>query len=441
MFPKFAKFSAELIRNQWLDDKDLLSRQERKFLAMVRFAYDNVPYYRAKYKAAGITPDDIRTLSDIRKLPFVTKDDLKSVPLESRVSTGTDLSRCSIARTSGSTGEPLKVAVDEDTVDFVRAYHIRRFLALGFMPWHKIVVLGPSRRSIVTGPVVSSPAAGMFWGDIRHMFDQRIRYVSVDSDPKAQLAFFESFRPDALLGPPSYFKMLAKTTDGLRKWHPKKVLTWGEILDEPTKKAVNHAIGAEVFDGYGCTEVAPVGGLAWECQAHMGMHVNTDFIVLEVLDENGEQVSARESGEVVVTALYRHATPMIRYRLGDAAMLAGERCACGRCFPLIRNLEGRIVDFLIASDGRMISPYYISRLMERISGISMFRVVQERIDHVRVAIERGSGFTDTSEASVNEAFYGLFGSGVAVDISFVERIERERGRKFKAVSREFPIHL
>jgi phenylacetate-CoA ligase len=438
MFPRFARFSAELMRNQWRSEKELVAYQEKKFLSMVRFAYSYVPYYREKYRAAGIVPDDIRSLSDIRKLPFVTKEDLKTVPLESRVARGTDMRRCSIARTSGSTGEPLKVAVDEETADFVRAYHLRRFLALGFMPWHKMVILGPSRRSIVTGPVVSGPAAGMFWGDLRRMLDHRVRYLSVDSSPRRQLEFFESFRPDALLGPPSYFKMLAKTADGSQGWHPGKVLTWGEILDEATKKAVKRSLGAEVFDGYGCTEVAPVGGLAWECPAHAGMHVNIDCIVLEVLKDE-EPVADEESGEVVVTALYRHATPMIRYRLGDAAVFAGERCPCGRAFPLIRNLEGRMVDFLVTSDGRMISPYYIATLMEHVPGVSMFRVVQDRKDHVRVTIERGLGFTEATEAGVNEAFSGLLGPGVAIDCAFVDRIDRERGRKFKAVSREIPV--
>lgn len=440
MFPRFARFSAELVRNQWRSEKELHANQEKKFLSMVRFAYRYVPYYREKYSAAGIAPDDIKSLSDIRKLPFVTKEDLKTVPLESRISRGTDLRRCSIARTSGSTGEPLKVAVDEQTSDFVRAYHLRRFLALGFMPWNKMVILGPSRRSIVTGPVVSSPAAGMFWGDMRRMFDHRVRYLSIDSSPKSQLEFFESFRPDALLGPPSYFKMLANTVDGSQRWHPRKVLMWGEILDETTRRAVKHSLGAAVFDGYGCTEVAPVGGLAWECTAHEGMHVNTDCIVLEVL-KDGEPVAKGESGEVVVTALYRRATPMIRYKLGDAATLAGEWCSCGRRFPLMRNLEGRIVDFLLTSDGRMISPYYISRLMEQVPGVSMFRVVQDKEDHVRVIIERGLGFTDATELEVRREFSGLFGSGVTIDLIFVDRIDRERGRKFKVVSREIPVNV
>ncbi len=429
------EFSAELLRNQWKSRANLEAIQERKFRAMAKFAYDNVPYYRGMYKRAGVSPDDIHNRDDFRKLPFVTKDDLKTVPIGMRIPQSLDIRKCSIARTSGSTGEPLKVAVDDESNDFVRAYHLRRFLALGFRPWDKLVVLGPSRRSIVMGPVESTPAAGMFLGDIRHMLDHRIRYVSVDSSLQSQATYFGLFRPDALLGPPSYFKMLARVLDGSQEWHPDKVLTWGEILDGSARVAISRSLGAKVYDGYGCTEVAPVGGLAWECTAHSGMHVNIDCVMLEVLRE-GEPVSPGESGEVVVTSLYRHSAPMIRYKLGDMATLADEACPCGRGLPLLRELDGRVVDFLLTPDGRAISPYYISRIMERIAGISMFRVVQDTADHARVTIEMAKDYSAQTRTQVEAAISSLLGPTMLVDCDFVPRIDRERGRKFKAVARD-----
>ncbi len=434
LFLRFLKYSATLIRDQWRTRREITAIQERRFRHIVRYAYDNVPFYRAAYRKANLTPDDIRVIADIGRLPFVTKDHLKTYPIEQRTSRRVDLKRCSIARTSGSTGEPLRVAVDDDASDFVRAYHLRRFLAVGFMPWYKLVVVGPTRRSIVTGPVVTTPAGAMFWGPMSRFLDHRTRFLPIDTGARQQASFYESFRPNAVLGPPSYFRALGRAVDGSQDWHPDKVLTWGEILDKNTREAVHRSLGSEVFDGYGCTEVAPVGGLAWECAEHSGMHVNADFLVLEVL-KDGEAAAPGEVGEVVVTSLFRHAAPMIRYRLGDAAVLAGDPCPCGRGLPLLRELEGRIVDFLVMPSGRVISPYTISKMLELTQGISMYRVVQDASHHVSVKIEKGVGFSVSTGQEVMRTLDELFAGEVDLDYEFVERIEAERGRKFKAVAR------
>ena len=441
MFPRFLEFASELMRNQWRTRDEILRIQERKFLAMVRYAYATVPFYNRKYRSAKLTPGDIASIKDIRKLPFITKDEAKTVPLEERMSRAIRIEECTVARTSGSTGEPLKVAIDGVSSDYIRAYHFRRFVALGFKPWNKMIFLGSARRSIVTGNIVSSPAGGMFLGAMGHLLDHRARNLSIDLSLRQQLGFLSAFQPTFILGPPSYFKILAKAVSDER-WPiaPKKVLSWGEILDTTARTAIKSGLGAEVFDGYGCTEVAPIGGLAWECTSHTGMHINADCVALEFL-KDGEPVSPNEGGEVVATSLYRLGTPMIRYKLGDVGVPSDESCPCGRGFPLMKGLEGRTADFLFTPDGRIISPYAIFQLMEHIRGVLRFKVRQDAGDHIAVLVEKGTDFSDEDSRALGQAFANLFGPTVTIDFTFVDRIEREKGKKFQAVTRDLPLDM
>jgi len=243
------------------------------------------------------------------------------------------------------------------------------------------------------------------------------------------LQVLSACQPKFIVAPPSYLKVLEKQQTSIR---PRVLMTWGEILDDSTRASLSARFGSEVYDGYGCTEVAPIGGLAWECRRRVGLHINSDTVVIEVL-KDGEPVAPGEKGEVVATSLFRYATPMIRYRLGDVVTTISEPCPCGRGMPLIKNIDGRLVDFLHLRDGRLISPYAMMFAIQDIPGIARFRVTQETMEKIVVALEKGSGFDPKTISDVKDACIALLGNEVSVDVQAIERFPEEKG-KFRAVA-------
>lgn len=216
------------------------------------------------------------------------------------------------------------------------------------------------------------------------------------------------------------------------EFHLKGILTWGELLDDNTRKYIRSRFHADVFDGYGAVEVAPLGGLAWECNHH-GFHVNADCVILEFL-KNDEPVSAGESGEVVATSLFRHAMPAIRYALQDFAVPTDELCTCGRGLPLLKALAGRKVDCLITGDGELVSPFRIIMALQEIERVGQYQIVQEDCEHLLVNLKTEQGtIGDQKVEEILSICKSLVGEKVLVTVQHVAAITKVPGKKFQPV--------
>jgi phenylacetate-CoA ligase len=239
--------------------------------------------------------------------------------------------------------------------------------------------------------------------------------------------------PKFIIASPSYLRVIAKAVSdqGITTVKPRVLVTWGEVLDEGTREYLTSNLGSRVYNGYGCTEAAPLG-MAWECKERAGLHINCDVVLLEIL-KDGEPVSPGEKGETFVTSLFRFSTPMIRYRLDDIVTLSDENCQCGREMPMIKNIEGRMIDFVKMPNGRLISPYALMSVVQDIPGIAKYQIVQETKDRMVVKIERGRGFTENTVIQVRNSCSELLDSDIQFDIDVVDRIPIARGRKFRAV--------
>jgi phenylacetate-CoA ligase len=209
------------------------------------------------------------------------------------------------------------------------------------------------------------------------------------------------------------------------------ILTWGELLDPGTREFLEARFDAEVYDGYGAVEVAPLGGLAWECRSH-GFHINADCVILEFL-RDGEPVAPGERGEVVATSLFRYAMPAIRYALNDYAVRGEESCSCGRGLPLIKALEGRKVDCLIAEDDELVSPFRIILALQEIQQVGQYQVIQERRDQLIVNIASKDPIPEEDRARIRATCWSLVGKGVAVRVNAVTSIPKAPGKKFQPV--------
>jgi len=412
-----------LSQSQWLSREELVDIQGEKLRAIVSHAYHRTAFYKRLY---GVTCPEIRSSGDVKKLPILFKEELRKVPLEDRAAAGTDLRKCVRKTTSGTTGTPITILEDPKSAAYLEGLHLRRLWSYGVRPWHRIfrIVAGPAEK-VLTQNIAD--IAG-FWGRIR---TSRLARLSSADDIRDHLRVFIEKRASVLIAPPSYFRALHDVCESMEARIDLKVaVTWGELLDLKTRRMISDFFGAEVYDGYGCTEVAPIGGLAWECPTHTAYHINIDSVLLEFL-KDGEDVASGESGEVVATSLFRWATPIIRYYLGDKATPIDDECPCGRGLPLLRNIEGRVVDSVKRPSGEYISPYTIMFTLQDIQGLRQFKIIQ-RSDY-SIEVQLGiDGDIDKVLREVDEKCRELF-SGLSYDIRVRDTIEHDTGRKFKLV--------
>ncbi|MEM4316361.1 MAG: hypothetical protein QXT66_08460 [Nitrososphaerota archaeon] len=412
-----------LSRSQWLGRDELSIIQVGKLREIVRHAYNNTVFYRHLY---GPQRPEIVRIQDIKKLPIITKDDVRKAPLEDRVAKGADMSTCVKKTTSGTSGVPVTVLEDPYSAAYLEGLHLRRLWSYSVRTWDRIfrIVTGPPER-VFTQTIAD--AAGI-WGKIR---TSRVERLPSAGDIREHLKTFNEKRASVLIAPPSYFRALKEVCESRETSLPLKIaVTWGELLDKKTRGMISDFFGAEVFDGYGCTEVAPIGGLAWECPTHTAYHINTDSIVLEFLS-NGEDVSTGESGEVVATSLFRMATPMIRYYLGDKATPIDDECPCGRGLPLLKNIEGRIVDSIKRMDGGYISPFTVMHTLQDVEDLDQFRVIQKGDYTIDVLVKTESD-VEKVMAEIDRRCRILF-EGLKYDLRIVDDIRPEKGKKFKMV--------
>ena len=425
MFARVIWYWVQLSRNQWLPRDELEKIQLKQLRAVVKQAYEHVPFYKRLYDRNNVHPTQLRTLDDIRRFPILSKEFVRDIPFEERIADNVDPKRCTVKTTSGSTGIPLRVLEDPRSVDYLDAYHLRRLFEYGYRPWETIVRLTtePPGKEVIGA---TGEARG---GLMKTLRQSKVKRLIIAEGMDKHLQILSDCRPEFIVAPPSYLRVLEEQQTPIR---PRVLMTWGEILDESTRTSLSSRFGSEVYDGYGCTEVAPIGGLAWECRKRDGLHINSDTVVLEVL-KDGEPVASGERGEVVVTSLFRNATPMIRYQLGDMVTTVAEGCPCGRAMPLIKNIDGRLVDFLQLPNGKLISPYAMIFAIQDIPGIARFRVIQETLERIVVILEKGTEFSSRTISDIRDACMTLLGKDVNVEVQLIDAFPIEKG-KFRAVA-------
>ena len=306
----------------------------------VKRVYDNVPFYQQKFAELNITPDDIRTLVDIGKLPFTTKKDLREhYPFGLFA---VDVSECvRIHASSGTSGKPTVVGYTKNDIDH----------------WADIVARAIAIAGGEKGQVLHNAYGyGLFTGGLGlHFGSERLGMVTVPvsgGNTDRQIVLIEDFQPQVICGTPSYILNVAERMKELGKDPRKTSLKYGifgaEPWSEEMRRTLEEAFDIKACDIYGLSEV--IGpGVAMEChEAQDGLHIAEDHFFVEVINPKTlEPVADGEEGELVFTSLTKEAFPVIRYRTGDIASITRGMCTCGRTTTRMSRVKGRVDDMLI----------------------------------------------------------------------------------------------
>ncbi len=349
-----------------MDPKELRRCQGERLRDAVTRAYENVPFYRKKFDAHGVKPSDIRSLDDIGKLPFTTKEDFRdtypfglfAVPLREIVR---------VHASSGTTGKPTVVGYTREDID-IWSETIARTLACG----------GGTPDDILQ----VAYGYGLFTGGLGlHYGGEKLGAMVVPmsgGNTKKQLMLMQDFGTTLLACTPSYSLQIAEEAamDGidLKKFKLRAGFFGAEPWTEAMRKQIEQRLPVKAIDIYGLSEV--IGpGVASECLEQNGLHVFEDHFYPEIIDpRTGQDVGPGKKGELVFTCLTKRAIPLIRYRTRDLSQLDETRCPCGRTSRRMARITGRTDDMLIIR-GVNVFPSQIESVLMKVEGVEPHYVI------------------------------------------------------------------
>lgn len=413
---------------KWDYDR-LKNLQETKLKKIIHHAYNNIPYYNELFKEAGIKPSDIKYVDDLTKIPISEKGDIRKAYPSKIVWNKISLEDAWIPKTGGSTGIPLSMVYDRKAEAFEKAIHLRANFSVGQSFFDKWAII--TSASHMTNKSI-----------LQKLGFLPIKYISVNDDVKKQVSDLNDFSPNILDGYASSIWLIAKEKLSDPKtfnFNPKLIFTTAELLDLPMREDIEKAFpNSLLIDQFGCVEMDRT---AWECEKHEGYHIDVESVVMEFINNEGEQVWNNEEGEIVYTNLYNYSMPLIRYRSGDIGVPAfDQKSKCYRGLPLMKLVKGRKDDFIITQDGRTFSPRTISVMMKNLNfrkNMKEYMFIQEDIDKFRLKLVL-DGYDYSRKNIIKELKKELKESlsiqyEFSVDLDIKDKIDRENKlRKIKS---------
>ena len=412
---------------------DMAALQNQRLVSQVRHVYENVPYYRSLMDQKGVTPDDVTSVDDLNKLPFVTKDDLrKAYPYGMLAVPIADAVR--IQSTSGTTGRRVVAFYTQHDVDLWEDCCARAIAAAGGTK-QDVVQVAYGYGLFTGGP-------GMNGGS--HKLGSLTLPMSSGFTDR-QLQFMCDLEATILCCTPSYAEFLSETIveSGLRDRIKLKAGIFGaEAWSNEMRARLEEKLGIKAYDIYGLTEITGPG-VSFECSEQTGMHINEDHFIAEIIDPNtGEVLPYGEKGEIVFSCITKQAFPLLRYRTRDICVLSRDKCSCGRTLVKMSRLMGRSDDMLIIK-GVNVFPSQIETVLIEYGLSANYQLVVDRVNHsdtleVRVELTPEM-FSDTiraiegRERELREKIKNILGIAAKVTLVAPKSITRSEGKAVRVI--------
>ena len=410
--------------------------QSERLCKQVRHVWDNVPFYRAKMEEKGLTPDDIKSVDDLYKLPFLCKDDLRDqYPYGLLAKPLSDCVR--IHSTSGTIGRRVVAFYTQNDVDLWEDCCARAITAVGGT--------GEDVCQVAYGYGLFTGGFGLNGGS--HKIGCLTLPMS-SGNTERQIQFMMDLGATILCCTPSYAAYIGEALKEMGYKPEDNKLKAGIFGAEPwtneMRRDIEKALGIKAYDIYGLTETTGPG-VAFECEEQSGMHINEDHFIPEIIDpETGEVLPEGEKGELVFTSISKEAFPLLRYRTRDICVLSRKKCSCGRTLIKMAKPMGRSDDMLIIR-GVNVFPSQIEAVLLKEGYSSNYQIVVDRInnnDTFDVNVEMTPDmFSDTvkgtqaAEAKLVNAMLNMLGIRPNVHLVAPKSITRSEGKAVRVVDK------
>ena len=416
--------------------EQLRAWQDERLVKQVRNVWDNVPYYRKKMEEKGLTPDDIQGVADLHKLPFVTKADLREAYPYGLVAK--PLKDCvRIQSTSGTTGKRVVAFYTQHDVDLWEDCCARALVAAG--------ATNEDVCQVSYGYGLFTGGAGLHGGSHKAGC---LTIPASSGNTERQIMFIKDLNATILCCTPSYaaylgesMKEMGMTPDQI----PLKAGIFGaEAWSEEMRQDIQNTLGIKAYDIYGLTELSGPG-VAFECSAQSGMHINEDHFIAEIIDpDTGEVLPEGSKGELVFTSITKEAFPLLRYRTRDICMLTREKCSCGRTHVKMCKPMGRSDDMLIIR-GVNVFPSQIETVLLNHGYPANYQIIVDRVkstDTLDVQVEMtpemftdNLGEIDRRQKELVAGLRSMLGLAAKVTLVAPKSIVRSEGKAVRVIDK------
>lgn len=413
-----------LEQTQWWTPEQLAELQLQRLRALLQGAAVRVPYYQQLFRQHDFDVNQIQSLADLQRLPFLTKSLIRENFDALKANGAQGLAPCS---TGGSSGEPLRFLIPLERVshDVAAKWRATRWWDVDIgdreiVLWGSPIELGGQDR-------VKQIRDGLM----------RTKLLPAFAMSEAKLDEFvreiRAFRPKMLFGYPSALAYLAQHAQrrgivmddlGIRV-----AFVTAEKLYDEQRLQIEQGFGCRVANGYGGRDA---GFVAHQCPAG-GAHITAEDIIVEIIGSDDKPVPVGQSGEIVVTHLATADFPFVRYRTGDVGVLDPQRCSCGRGLPLLKEVQGRKNDFVKAVDGTVMHGAALTYLLRDLPGIKAFKVIQQTLHQIEVLLVTDTDYLAGNDERIRGDIRARLGQEVVVDIANVNEIPPEKSGKFRFV--------
>lgn len=402
-----------LEESQWWPPRKIAEEQARSLRLFLSEVQARVPYYRELFSSLRFDAERVGGLADLTALPLLTKEGIRANTESLRAEGVTGLVRYS---TGGSTGRPLVFPVGPRRIshDVAAKWRATRW-------WN--VDIGDPEVVIWSSPI---EVGRQDWARMaRDRLFRSTLLSAFEMSPERidrYLAVIRAKRPRMLFGYPSALAHIARRAEqrGVRMddLGIRVAFVTAELLYVGHRTQIERTFGCPVANGYGGRDA---GFVAHECPER-GIHVSAEDIIVEILDDAGRPVPLGTTGEIVVTHLATADFPFIRYATGDVGALDDRPCPCGRGLPLLKSIEGRSNDFLLAKDGRVMHAAAVTYAIRAMPEVGAFQVVQERLEFTRVLVVVDGPWSEERGRAIESDIKARLGDGVTVQVERVASI-------------------
>ena len=421
---KYPEYHSKIRSSYYFEQSQINKLQNSKLSSILISAIKHTPYYKHLSSLSEHEINTISTESLSDYFPVLNKKTIREKQ-NSFISDLIPVSKLKYINTSGTTGTPLNIAVSKEAIQQNYAYFSRLLELAG--------VSRTDRSATFAGRVFipSKQSKQPYWR--YNIFNNNLllsSYHLSECTLPSYIKALEKWDPDFIDSYPSAIYVLAKhIIDNNIKHNIKlrSIITSSETLLDEQRRIIEAAFGCKVYDHYGCAEMA---ALITQC-GKGSYHINSDYGLLEVLDEKQRPVKAGEIGDIVCTGFVNSAMPLIRYKLGDSGILSDKTCDCGCKFPVMQMIVGRTDDLITTREGRKIGR--LDPIFKGLCGIKETQIIQTDINHITLIIVRDDNYNDASLQKLIAELKIRVGNEFSIYVEFTDKIPRTKSGKFKSV--------
>ena len=378
----------ELSSTQWKDAEDIKALQRGKLRALLEHCFDNVPYYQKLFKKSGISKKDLSDKNSFRVFPILTKNLIRE-NLNELIAKNTTIPQLIQNSTSGSTGESLYFYNDTNSLLYRKAQVIVNKQWTNINWGDPVVRIWGAQMDIAKSKKLKNRVKNFLFNDlILSSFDLSDKMI----ENYAKL--IQNFKPKLLISYPGPLEVFADyvKANSLIFSSLTAIISSAEQLSDYQRNVFEETFKVPVFNRYGSREF---GDIAQECQYHNGLHLNTDRVYVEILDDYGNDVSHGNPGDLYITDLTNYGMPFVRYKICDRAVWSEiANCPCGRKLPMIQKLEGRSLDIIKTPNNRKLGGTYWTLLLRSKPGIRKFQIHQDKINSIKLFYVPDQNFSE-----------------------------------------------